>query len=166
MSHAILKIRKVDSYRTVATLVLAVASLALPEAAQAQPDPSGLTLPSGSFIVLRDVPTRSAEIPAPAAAPDYVVMGGRAELEQALTLGLKPISDSEQASILADTSPTIQEFGAKLGQGVDLMADGGGAHSISLMQEHSGGAGDTVRQALGALPTALGTMRDALGSGK
>lgn len=123
-------------------------------------------LPGGSFIVLRPVPTRSAETPEPPAPPHYVVLGGKDEVLAAVELGLKPMSDSEQSAVLAQTTPVFRQIPDATHRALDLMSGSSGVNSTSIMQEHSTGVGSTVRDAMGALPSALGAMRDALGGGQ
>lgn len=145
-------------------VVTLLISALVPAGAKAS-EPSD-NLPSGSFITLRQVPTRAAELPAPPAPPNYVVMGGRDEVVSAVDLGLTPLTDSEQSAVLARTTPMYQQFSQATTQGLDVMADRHGMDSRSIAQEQAGSAGGIVRDNMGALSSALGVMRDVLGGGK
>ncbi|MBA3054441.1 MAG: hypothetical protein FP826_05805 [Sphingomonadales bacterium] len=123
-------------------------------------------LPSGALIVLRPVPSRPAEdvgVPAP---PAYVVLGGRDEVLSAVTSGLSPISDHEQASIMADAAPARVNHGGLPGDRFGGLGNSSGAGSASMVQEHASGAGGAVRDAVGVIPSALGVVSAALGGGK
>ncbi|MGE4303127.1 MAG: hypothetical protein AB7E24_03725 [Novosphingobium sp.] len=123
-------------------------------------------LPSGALIVLRPVPTRAAEDAGVPAPPAYVVLGGRDEVLAAVTGGLSPISDHEQAAIMADTAPSRANLGGLPSDRFGGLGNASGAGSASIVQEHASGAGGAVRDAVGVIPSALGAVSAALGGGK
>lgn len=128
--------------------------------------PPARDVPPGGFTILRPVPTRAAELPAPPAPPHYIVLGGKDEVLAGVALGLTPMTDSEQSAVLAETTPAFRQIPEANHRALDLMTGSGGVNSASIIQEHASGAGGTVRDAMGALPSALGAMRDALGGGQ
>ncbi len=127
---------------------------------------SAAELPPGAFVVLRPVPSQPAEAVGVPAPPAYVVLGGKDEVLAAVTNGLNPISDHEQATIMADVAPAEANVGGLLGDRLGGLGNTSGAGSASIVQEHASGAGGAVRDAVGVIPSALGAVSAALGAGK
>lgn len=126
----------------------------------------GDNLPSGSFIMSRPITNSTAEGSRVAEAPDYVVLGGKDEVLAALGDEIMPLSDSEQATIFADTVPEQGLIAGKMDLGLDRLTDSRAPSNAALAQEQSGGVGGIVRGAVGIIPSAMGTLRGVLGTDK
>lgn len=136
---------------------------AIPARAQAQSQSDN----PGSIIVSREVYYRSAiapSVPGPAVrvdtSPDDIVIA-------ATSLGLKPLTEDEAATLsapLSQAGSTARQASAGMSAQLALAQ---GQRTFAPGQLAGGSAsGGMVGQAMGALPTALGSLRAALGGGQ
>lgn len=124
-------------------------------------------LPSGSFITSRPVSPRAAEVPPMVPEPpNHVVMGGKEETLLAVEMGLKPLSDDEQSAVAAETAADAGLMPQMLDQAFNSATETRNMQAGALVQEHLGSATNTIRQAMGVLPSAIGALRNVLGDGQ
>lgn len=140
-----------------AMFVAGIAGGALADQAMARPEDN---LPSGSLIYQRDVPTRPAEGPDVPAPPDYVVLGGRAEVFAGL--GLSAVPDAEQAGMSGSVNGG-NLITDTINHSLDALTNSRSAGDASMAGERASFAGGVVGQAMGSLQSALGAMRSVLG---
>lgn len=119
-------------------------------------------VPPGAFVYMRDVGPRPAEGPNVPGRPSYVVLGGKAEVFDAL--GLDPMSDAEQAAVSATPAPNGNLITNTLNRSLESLHSSDAAGQASLAGESQSLIGGTVGRAMSSLHSALGSMRRALGA--
>ena len=119
-------------------------------------------LPSGAFIYQRDVPPRPAEGPDVPAPPDYVVLGGKAELFSAM--GLSPLSDTETSQISAEPAVRHNLLSETVSRSLGILTDNRDINRSSMAGERSSYTGSTISGAMNAVPAALGVLKSAFGA--
>lgn len=145
----------------------AASPFALPSSVFAQPIDTSYSdnLPSGSFIISRPVPMRSAEVPPTIPAPPAsVVLGGKDDTLRAVSIGLTPLTDAEQSSVTGNVGQGFSGNPAMGGPTVDGNGDRQSFQMGDMLKQRSDGATGTIRQALGSIPSAMSALRNALGA--
>ena len=137
---------------------------ASPDLAQAADD----DVPPGSFIYIREVPFRPAEGPSIPGKPHYVMTSPKAQVQDALALGLEPISDAVSATITAGVEPSRSLVSELLDQSLQAtrtvkpLGDFAGGHESASL---AGSAiNRSIGQGMGALSSAMQSARGALGA--
>lgn len=135
--------------------------------AQEDPFPSNADTHPGQIVVLRDVPYGSATRRFDQGKAATVNTDHSVPIANSLLVGLKPLTDEEQASVSAplrngiDTSRTALQTGlsalssTQASEGDFTRAEGGAS-----------GVGAIVSNSLSALPAALGIVGRVLGGGE
>ena len=151
-------IRELNSIASWGVIAFAVVSATPVLAQQSERD-----VPAGSFIFQRDVPTRAAEDPGEPGKPEYVVLGGKDAVFGAL--GIRPMSDAEQAQVTADLAPRGNVVSDNVNASLDVLASDRAVSRSALAGEQGGGyVGGAISGAMSAIPAAMGALRGALGS--
>lgn len=143
-----------------------LASLVPLQAVQAQGTGTGPTAPPGSFVIVRDVPTRPAYEPGSGDATWVETSPNRAFVD-ALNVGLSVIDDAAAASIASGPALTEQQAKAMTFQATDQMiGDTMVSSGLSGLNQPGGGSiGSVVGTSLDAGLSAAGAGIDsAIGS--
>lgn len=122
---------------------------------------------SGVIIISREVYYRSAispSVPGPAVtvdtSPDDLVIASTAQ-------GLKPLTDNEAASLTAPMTAAGPAIKGATQHAVTMLALSRGPRTFDPGQVSGGASSNSiVGQAVGAIPTALNSLRSALGTGQ
>ncbi len=131
---------------------------------------SGTTPPRGEIIVLRDVPMRPAQAKGEPGVPVVVQTDKSATIIDALTMGLKPITDSEAGGISGDNG-ALNGVGGLVRDALqperlgDASSAFGGQNNPSTMGLGTGSIGAALGQGLSAIGGAMTAVRTALPNG-
>ncbi len=120
------------------------------------------------FTYSRDVSYGHAIGPRTPGRTHSVETGPTETILSALTTGLQPISDTESASIVADSSRQIGLIGSHVSLGLDALtgAPGNNSSPAALGNMQGSVVNDAVGQGTGAIRDALGSVRGILGGGQ
>lgn len=143
----------------------ATATVALASPAT-QPEDYGQDVP-GTIVYSRDVPYRSAIDAGFPGKPERIDTSPDDLVIDSITLGLRPLSDSEAAFVSAPLGESSAELGGRIDAHLSAAVSPLGESSFSPERFSSGsGLGGAIGRSLGAIPTAMGALRNALGTGQ
>ncbi len=166
-----LHFRRIAQTLSCGSVVAILAGIVLPHSASAQEataKPASETQAAGRFIYSRDVSYGHAIGPRTPGRKHSVETGPTKTILSALTTGLQPISDTESASIVADSSREVGLIGSHVSLGVNVLTGGAGTDSSATAHGNMQGSivNGAVSQGTGAIRDALGSVRGILGGGQ
>lgn len=140
--------------------------VAFPAAAQEEVWPSNAEAHPGEIVYSRDVPygiatRRFAQGEARTVAPDQTEL-----IIDSLLVGLKPLSDAEQASVAAPIGRSLGAAQNAIDTGLSALSRTSSNGDFSRSESGASATGSVVSRALSVLPSALGAIGKATGGGK